>query len=311
MKVISRDKVSYRFDPNAPAAETADVGDHIIFQTRDCFNDEIRTNEDLATAIDMSHMNPCTGPLYINGTKPGDVVAIHIEDIKLRDWGVLTLIPGEGVLDKYVVSPLTKIVRIDQEEGYVDYAPNIKVKLRPHIGTMATTPHIVFPTGRTGNHGGNMDINRLGVGSVIYFPVFVEGAKLAMGDVHANMGDGEICIGVETGADIQVQIEEIYKDIYIPAPIIETEDCWITYADSPHGKEGILEVCKRMADFLCFRTGISMEDASLLISITGDVHIAQWAEAGYNYTFYLEFPKDVFVDGSLDSFTPVRCTSKV
>ncbi|GAB6280266.1 MAG: acetamidase/formamidase family protein [Thermovirga sp.] len=303
MKVISREKVSYQFDPRTPSVEQAEIGESVIFQTRDCFNDELRSKNDLATSIDMSHMNPCTGPLCVKGAAPGDILAVRIEDIRLRDWGVLTLIPNEGVLDKYVKSPLTKIVAIDQEKGYVDYGRNIKVALRPHVGTMATTPNIIFPTGRTGIHGGNMDINRLGPGSVIYFPVFVEGAMLSMGDVHANMGDAEICIGVETGADVQVRIENVYKGAYLSSPIIETKDHWITYSDSPYGKDGVLDVCMRMAEFLCSRTRISMEDATLLISITGDVHIAQWAEAGYNYTFYLEFPKDVFTDGSLHSFS--------
>ncbi len=302
MKVISREMVSYQFDPRKEAVEWADVGESVVFQTRDCFNDEIKSYSDLATTIDMSHMNPCTGPLYVNGSKPGDVVAVKVEDMKLRDWGVLTLIPGEGVLDKLVKSPLTKIVTINQQEGFVDYAPNIRVKLRPHIGTIGTTPKIVFPTGRTGVHGGNMDINRLGPGATVYFPVFVDGALILMGDVHANMGDGEICIGVETGADIQIRIEKIYKDLYLTAPIIETEESWITYSDSPYGKDGVYEVSKRMAEFLYSKTGISIEDATLLISITGDIHIAQWSEAGYNYTFYLEFPKSVFTDGSLDSF---------
>lgn len=306
MKTISREKVSYQFDPRNPAVERAGVGESVIFQTRDCFNDELKNEADLATTIDMSHMNPCTGPLYVEEAKPGDVLAVKVEDIKLRDWGVLTLIPGEGVLDKYVKSPLTKIVPIDQKEGFVHYGANIKVKLRPHVGTMGTTPNMVFPTGRTGIHGGNMDINKLGVGSTIFFPVFVEGALLAMGDVHANMGDGEICVGVETGADVQVRIEKIYKGIYLPAPIIETKDHWIAYSDSPYGKDGVHDVCKRMAEFLYSRAGISMEDAVLLISITGDVHIAQWAEAGYNYTFYLEFPKNVFTDGCLNSFSMNR-----
>lgn len=302
MKVISKDKVSYRFDPNTAPVEWAEVGESVIFQTRDCFNDEIVAETDLATSIDMSHMNPCTGPLYVKSAVPGDVVALRIEGIRLRDWGVLTLIPGEGVLDAYVKAPLTKIVSIDQKKGGVEYGPGVRVGLRPHVGTLGTTPTMAFPTGRTGCHGGNMDIRLLGPDSVIYLPVFVEGALVAMGDVHANMGDGEICIGVETGADVQVHIERLYRNVQLEAPMVETRSHWVAYADAPDGKSGVLAVCRRMAAFLCSRTGISMEDATLLISVAGDVAIAQWAEAGYNYTFYLEFPKSVFTDGRLDSF---------
>lgn len=302
MKIISREKVSYRFDPTIFAVGSAKIGESVVFQTRDRFNDEIHSEKDLATSMDMSHMNPCTGPLYVTDAKPGDILAVRIEDIKLRRWGVLALIPNEGILNPFVTSPLTKLVAINQDKDYVEYESNIRLKLRPHIGTMATCPNIPIPTTGSGVHGGNMDINRLGPGSVIYFPVFVEGAMLSMGNIHANMGDAETCIAVETGAEVQVCIDNIYHGIHLPAPIIETEDSWITYSDSPSGEKGVLDVSRWMAAFLCSRTGISMEDAALLIGTTGDVHIGQCGEAGYNHTFYLEFPKDAFTDGSLESF---------
>lgn len=299
---IDRNQVSYFFDPKMPPVATAEVGDRVVFHTRDCFNDELLKETDLATSIDMSRMNPCTGPLSVKGASAGSVLAVRIEDIRLRDWGVLTLIPKEGVLDEYVSGPVTRIVRIRQDAGFVEFAENIRLGLRPHVGTIGTTPAMRYPTGRTGNHGGNMDIRFAGPGTTLYFPVFVDGGLLMMGDVHANMGDGEICIGVETGAEVTVKIEGIYRNVSLPAPVLETQTHWMTYADAPNGKDGIKEVCRRMAEFLCSRTGVSNEDATLLISTSGDVKVAQWAEAGYNYTFYLEFPKAVFVDGSLASF---------
>lgn len=305
MKVISREHVSCLFDPRTPAVESASVGERVIFQTRDHLNDEIHSEQTLADTIEASRMKPCTGPLYVQGAKPGDVLAVRIEEIKLRRWGVLTLLPDKGLfLDKLVTSPLTRIVAINQEKGYVEYEPNIRVKLRPHVGTIATTPNMILPTGKTGIHGGNMGINRLGPGAVIYFPVFVDGAKLSLGNVHANMGDAGICIGVETGADVQVYIERIYRGIYLPAPIIETSDHWISYSDSPYGKDGVVNVCRRMAEFISNRTNSSLEDITLLMSIAGDIHIAQLADADHNHTFYLEFPKDVFTDGRLGTFAP-------
>lgn len=305
MKVISREHVSYLFDPRTPTVESATVGEKVVFQTRDHLNDEIHSEHTLADTVDLTRMKPCTGPLEVQGAKPGDVIAIRIEELKLRRWGVLTLVPGKAfLLDKMVTSPVTRIVAINQEKGYVEYEPNIRVKLRPHIGTMATCPNMVVPTEKTGIHGGNMGINRLGPGTVIYFPVFVDGAKLFLGNVHANMGDAGLCIGIETGADVQVCIEKIYRGIYLPAPIIETREHWITYSDSPYGKDGIRNVCSRMAEFICYRTNSTMEDVALLISTTGDIHIAQLADADHNHTFYLEFPKDVFADGCLNRFAP-------
>jgi amidase len=299
---ISKENVSYYFDPNNKPIAAAEIGDEVIFETRDCFNDEIKSENDFSTKIDMSHINPCTGPLYIKGALPGSVISIKILDIKLRDWGVLTLTPNEGVLNELVKSPLTKIVKIDQKNGLIHYSDEIKIPIRPHIGTIGTTPLLRIPTGRTGVHGGNMDIRYVTTGNIIYFPVFVEGGLLMMGDVHANMGDGEIAIGVETSGEIKIKILNIYNNYIITAPIIETPDEWITYADAGNGKDGVKEVSKRMAEFLCKKTGISLEDATLLISVAGDISIAQWAEAGYNYTFYLKFPKNIFKNDKLKTF---------
>jgi amidase len=299
---ITKENCSYYFDPKNKPVAYAKVGDTVIFETRDCFNDEIKTENDLSTNINMSHINPCTGPLYVENALPGSVLAVKILDIKLRDWGVLTLTPNEGVLNEFVKSPITKIVKINQEKNIIEYSQEIKLPLRPHIGTIGTTPLLRTPTGRTGVHGGNMDIRYVAPGNIVYFPVFIEGGMLMLGDVHATMGDGEIAIGVETGAEVKIKILNIYNNYIIQSPIIETPTEWITYADAPNGKEGVKEVSKRMAEFLCRKTDITLEDATLLISVIGDISIAQWAEAGYNYTFYLRFPKSVFVNGKLNSF---------
>jgi len=291
---INKENIHYYFDPKIEPAAYSKVGDTVIFETKDCFNDQIKSDNDLVTSIDMSHINPCTGPLYIEDALPGSVVALKIESITLRNWGVLTLSPKEGVLDEYVKSPYTKIVKIYQKEGFIEFSKDIKVPLRPHIGTIGSTPLFRVPTGRTGNHGGNMDIRFIGAESIVYLPVFIKGGLIMMGDVHANMGDGEICIGVETGAEVKVRILNIYQTLTISSPVIETPQYWITYADAPDGKTGVKEVSKRMIEFLYPRTNLSMEELTLLISITGDVRIAQWAEAGYNYTFYLKMPKNIF-----------------
>ncbi len=306
MLTLTREQSSFFFDPKATPAGEAGIGDRVKFQTKDCFSDELRTDRDLATAIDMSYVNPCTGPLFVTGAKPGSVLVVEIEKIALRDWGVLTLIPHEGILDEFIAGPVTKIVPIVQTgttEGYVEFASDIHLDLRPHVGTIGTTPMMRTATGRAYNHGGNMDIQKACVGSRIYFPVFVEGGMLMMGDVHANMGDGELCIGVETAADVTISIVDIHRDVSLIAPMIETETHWITYADAPTGKIGVREVCCRMSEFLSSRAGLSNEDASLLISTCADIRFAQWSENGANYTFYLEFPKKVFLSGKLNKFT--------
>jgi len=297
---IKREKHTYYYDKANEAVVTASVGDEIIFETFDCWCDQLKKEEDLADSIDMSHMNPNTGPLFINGAAPGDILVIRILDIKCEDHGVLTLIPGEGKLQQYVKAPLTRIVRI--ENGKTIFSNDLVIENKPHVGTKGTNPLGRIPTGLIGNHVGNMDCPEAGIGAKLYFPVFVEGALLQMGDVHANMGEGEICIGVECGAEVTIEIIEVLKDRFIPAPIIESKEHWYIVSNAPSLKEAVRIAAKRMADFLSYKLEVSLEDATLLVSIVGNVRIAQDAEANYDVSVYVQFPKYVDKKGRLAKF---------
>jgi amidase len=123
-----------------------------------------------------------------------------------------------------------------------------------------------------------------------------------MGDVHASMGEGEICIGVECGAEVTIEILEVIKDRFIPSPIIENKDYWFVVSNAPSLKEAVRIGAKRMADFVSQKLEISLEDATLLVSIVGNVRIAQNSEANYDVSIYVQFPKYVDKKGRLDKF---------
>ena len=99
-KKIPKKNHHYRFDPFKEPVERAKLGDWVVFETLDCFSDGLQKEEDFFTDLDMTHINPCTGPLFIENTRPGDVVALKVQDIRLRDWGVLTLIPREAGMQR-------------------------------------------------------------------------------------------------------------------------------------------------------------------------------------------------------------------
>ena len=297
---ISREHHTYYYDRNNEPVATVSVGDQVIFETLDCWRDQLKTDKDRVDSINMSYMNPNTGPVFIEGAEPGDILVVKILDIKCEDHGVLALIPNEGVLQQYVKAPITKIVEI--KDGKTIFSDELVIENKPMVGTIGTTPVGRIPTGLVGDHGGNMDCPAVRVGSTLYLPVFVHGALLQMGDVHANMGDGEICIGVECGAEVIVEIADIIKDRYIPSPMIETDENWYTTANAPALEEAIRIATKRMADFLSEKLGISLEDATLLISIVGNVRISQAAQAGYDVTVHVEFPKYVDRRGRLSRF---------
>lgn len=298
---IEREKRTYYYDRNCKPAAQAKIGDTVIFDCIDGFGGQIKSEEDLADSINMSYICPNTGPLYVEGAKPGDVLVIRIENIDLEEYGILTLIPGEGKLRAYVVAPLTKIVKVERERTY--FNKDLVIENHPHIGTIGTTPIGRIPTGLIGAHGGNMDCPKVGLGATVYFPVFVEGGLLQMGDVHANMGEGEISVGIECGAEVTVKIVEILKDRYIPGPMVEDEENWYVVANHPTLQEATRIGAKRMADFLTYKLGVSLEEATLLVSIAGNVRIAQDAEAGYDVSIYVEFPKSIDKKARLEKFT--------
>jgi amidase len=297
---INKENHTYYYDKENKPVLTASIGDKIIFETFDCWCNQLKKEEDLLGSLDMSYINPNTGPVFIKGAEAGDILVIKILDIQCEDHGILTLIPGEGILRQYVKAPLTKIVSI--ENGKTFFNDDIVIKNKPHIGTIGTTPFGRIPTGLIGIHGGNMDCPEAGVGAKIYFPIFVKGALLQMGDVHANMGEGEICIGVECGAEVTIEILEVIKDRFIPSPIIENKDYWFVVSNAPSLKEAVRIGAKRMADFVSQKLEISLEDATLLVSIVGNVRIAQNSEANYDVSIYVQFPKYVDKKGRLDKF---------
>lgn len=297
---VKRDSRTYFFDPhNKPVSEVF-LGDQVIFETVDCFNDELHTEADLAHEMDMSHMNPNTGPVFVNGAEPGDVLVVKILDIEPEDHAVATLVPGEGVLKDYAPGPVTKILPVKDRKTV--FNEDIVIEPRLMVGTVGTTPLVRTPTGLPGPHGGNIDVPTVGPGALVWLPVFVHGALLQMGDVHTAMGDGEICIGMECGAEVTVEIVRLVKDTIVMGPVVETRDRWGFVADARTFEDAVRAAVRRAAAFITRRLDLSLEDAALLISTACDVKIAQWADANYNIVVYVEVPKYLDKKGRLYSF---------
>lgn len=297
---ISRENYTYKFDKNNKPIATVSVGDKVIFETIDCWSGRIKKEEDIAEFLDPSTQNPNTGPIFINGAEPGDILVIKILDIIPVGDGILSLVPNEGKLRQYVRSPFTKIVKI--ENGKTIFNTDLVINNKPHVGTIGTTPIGRMPTGIVGEHGGNIDCPEATIGATIYFPVYLKGALLQMGDVHAHMGEGEIVTGVECGAEVTIKILKIIKGRFIPAPIIEDEEYWYILANATTQKEANRIAAKRMADFLSLKLDLPLEESYLLVSIAGNLRVAQDAEAGYDISVYVQFPKYIDKKGRLTKF---------
>ena len=283
--VSHRDGHVYEFGPEMePAYEAAD-GESLTIETIDSLNGEIQEDDDLLDAI-PEDVNAATGPIAVTGASPGDVLAVEIEEVRVaEDRGRVLTAPGFGLLqdDPEIDHPATRITEvdagdgIDAESGTIDFE-GIDVPIEPVIGTIGVaTDGERISTLTPDDHGGNLDTTDVTGGTTVYFPVFQEGAMLALGDAKAAMADGEMC---GTGAEIAVEVDATLSVVEDPPvspdrPLLDTGDAVKTVA-SAETMEGAVELANdNMLALLSHHHGFSRTEAYLFSSLVGGLEISQ------------------------------------
>jgi len=290
---ISRDKVFFAFSPQLKAIARIEQGQEVLLQTHDCFEGQIRSNSDLVDALDWGHVNPATGPLYISGAKPGDVLRIDLLDIQVNERSSMVTIPGEGALGDVITQMETSILKL--EGGHVVFKDKVRVPARPMIGVIGVAPaEGEVPTGTPGLHGGNMDCKLMAAGNRVYFTVGVEGALFGAGDLHAAMGDGEIVVcGAETAGAVRFKADVV--DLPgLPTPFVETREEVATIFSAPTLDESASGAIHNMAQFLTNFAGIPLNDAGMLMSLAGELKFCQVVDPLKTVRF--EFPKAIMAE---------------
>ncbi len=251
----------------------ANSGDVVTFQTMDCFSETIKSEAEGYDGIDWNRINPATGPLYVNGAEPGDALKVEILKISLADTGVMMAEPGFGPLGEYVQEGSVKIFTI--EDNCTDFN-GIKLDLNPMVGVIGTAPKSVpVPTGTPDGHGGNLDCKEVREGNSIYLPVEVEGGMLAMGDLHAAMGDGEVGgAGIEVSGEVEVRVS-VVKNFAHGLPMIESEDAIMILSSKDSMEEASKDAVIKMAELLVAANGLTMAEAGMFISAVGDLKVCQ------------------------------------
>jgi acetamidase/formamidase len=194
--------------------------------------------------------NPLVGPFFVEGSEPGDALVVKIERIALNrpmawsriraNFGSFTEeVPGRRLL---LNEPLEEryfewILDLRRNVGILELPKSrlgkVEIPLHPFLGSIGVAPRFgrVETALTPGEYGGNMDCVETREGATLYLPVFVKGAYLAFGDVHAAQGDGEICgVALETTAEVRLRLDVIHGK-GIEWPRIEDED-WIMVAGS-------------------------------------------------------------------------------
>ena len=262
----------YAFSADNKPAAACKPGDTLEFKTMDCFTNQIKSERDLVTDLDFSRVNPAAGPVFIEGAEAGDILVVDILDITVAPQGVVATVPGSGPLID-TVENRTKVIKVDGGKAKFN---NLEFDAEPMIGVIGTAPSVgSVPCGHPGRHGGNMDCKLIGKGARMFFPVNAPGALLAMGDLHARMGDGELCCtGIEIPGAVTVKVDLI-KDTVLEWPVLETADKWYTIACSFDYPEALKFASLEMQRLIRNAYGWDNTDCYLYLSLQGDVEICQ------------------------------------
>jgi amidase len=294
MARISRDirPMKTFFDPEYPPVFHAEIGDIVVVETLHSFSPFKRdiTEEDTFLSLPPEQINPLTGPIYVNGAEPGDTLVVDILSIDITsEEGYMPLCPDFGHLREHVNTPIMRVVPI--RRGLQYFSDDLIVPIKPMIGCIGTTPTETIGSCPAGRHGGNLDDPSFATGARLYFPVFVPGGLLSMGDIHASQGDSEWSGPVEVDGDITIRIVDVLKGYAIPVPRVETEERWIINAVGTTMGEAIDNAGKFMADFATEKLEISIEDAALLFAMICDMRITRTTTGDDEHVARAELPK--------------------
>ncbi len=272
---VSSSSCIFAFKQELEPAIRVQPGSVLILETRDCFSGQLKSSGDEIADMDWSRINPATGPVFLEGACPGDILKIEIKDIRLKSPAVMIAAPGEGVLGDRIEKPVTKILPLT--DNRIEFSPDRVYQQEPMVGVMGVAPagEEEIPTGHPGPHGGNMDCRLLQAGSILYLPVNTPGALLAAGDMHALMGDGEIvvCAG-EAGGELEMSLD-LVKGSNLPVPLLENSRVISTIASAETLDEAVNRAVYKMTDLLIDYFNFTLSEAGMLLSLIGQAEICQ------------------------------------
>jgi acetamidase/formamidase len=236
-----------------------------------------------------------TGPIYVEGAEPGDVLEVRILSIDLAiDYGYngcSGFIPQN--CDRSVG---IRILQLDRKRMTAEFAPRIVIPLKPFFGSMGVAP--APELGRVssnppGRHAGNLDNRELVAGSTLYIPVFVPGALFEIGDGHGAQGDGEVDqTGIETSLRGRLQLT-VRKELKLVWPRAETPTDYISMAADEDLKVATTIAVQEMVDFLAATKKLTKHEAYQLVSVAGNVAITQLVDRPV-YGIHVKVPKSIF-----------------
>jgi acetamidase/formamidase len=283
-------------------------GDSLEFEVADAAGGQLSaaSSVDEVARLDFTKINPVTGPVFIEGAEPGDVLKVTLLSFTPSGWGWTANIPGFGLLADEFKQAALHVWQYEPETlRPALFGRWAKVPLKPFTGTIGVAPgepglHSIVPPRRV---GGNMDVRDIARGTELFLPIEVPGALFSVGDTHAAQGDGEVCgTAIESPMRVALQFDLI-KRMPLAFPRFRTRGPVTNHLDAagyevatgigPDLMEAARAAVRSMIDLLGREHGMPAIDAYLLCSVCGDLRISEIVDLP-NWTVSFYFPRVVF-----------------
>lgn len=295
----------FGWDRSIPPVASVAPGSTIEFECQDSSAGQLSPNSsvDDVKTLDFGKINPVSGPIFIEGAEPGDVVKVSIEEFIPSGFGWTANIPGFGLLAENFKEPALHIWSYDKDNlGTSAFGPGGRVPLKPFAGTIGLAMaepglHSIVPPRRV---GGNMDIRDLAAGTELYLPVEVAGGLFSIGDTHAAQGDGEVCgTAIESPMNAVVTLDLVKNEnletprFTTPGPVtrhLDGKGYEVTTGIGKDLMEGAQGAVSQMVDLLAARYNMNAVDAYMLCSVCGDLRISEIVDMP-NWIVSFYFPR--------------------
>jgi acetamidase/formamidase len=304
---LGSDKLHYTWSREQPPALTVRPGDEVELHLTDASGGQLGPNSTIDDFRNLNHAitMPISGPIVVDGARPGDVLQVDLLSIDVGSHGWTGQRPGQGILtadefpDEWV-----QIWHIDGPRAR--YRSGVSIPLEPFPGMIAVAPGVEgrLNTDPPRRWGGNLDAKHLVEGTRVFLPVEVEGALLGIGDGHAAQGDGEVCgSAIEVAMTVVARVD-VRRDFRIDTLQYEVTrplerasaaaaGYHVTTGVSPDLYSAARDAVRAMVRLVSDRYGLAPQDAYGLCSVAGDLKISEIVDwPNMLVSFYL--PKDVF-----------------
>ena len=277
---LTRDQTHNKFSRSIPPVLRVPPGAVVEVFTEEATDGQLSlesTADDVAR-LKKEPIHPLTGPVYVEGAEPGDILSVKLHRIEIGDWGWTAISPGFGFLAEEFNEPAIKTFRLGKGKKSVKFSDRITIPLRPFAGVMGVAPDTaeMLSTIPPRANGGNMDDPSIVEGTTVYFPIFVEGALFSIGDTHAAQGLGEVSgTALEAPMRIVYQVDIIKNGRKIREPQYETDGFYAVTAFGTTIDAAAKKAARYMIDYLVEEHGLERNEAYMLSSLAADMKIAE------------------------------------